>query len=54
MGGNRDFFNFSGISGNWTIVYDVPRPGMGIGTKLWEWEGMGTRKSFPHISATKQ
>jgi len=21
-----------------------------MGTKSWEWEGMGTRKSFPHIS----
>ena len=23
---------------------------MGMGTKSWEWEGMGTRKLFPHIS----
>jgi len=23
---------------------------MGMGTKSWDWEGMGTRKSFPHIS----
>jgi len=23
---------------------------IGLGTKSWEWEGMGTRKSFPHIS----
>jgi len=35
------------INGNWTIVKDFPRPGMGIKSR--EWEGMGTRKSFLHI-----
>jgi len=35
-----------------SIVYDFPRPGMGVGMKSWEWEEMGTRKSFPHISNT--
>jgi len=44
MGGNRDYL--SGINGNWTIVEDFPR----METKSSEWEGMGTRKSFPHIS----
>ena len=28
MGGNRDYF--SGINGNWNIVYDFPKPGMGM------------------------
>jgi len=25
-----------------------------MGTKSWEWEGMGTRKSLPHISKRPQ
>ena len=48
MGRNRDYF--TGINGNWTIVEDLPTPGMGMGTQLWEWEGMGpmgTQKVIP-------
>jgi len=51
MGKNRDYF--SGINGNWNIVWDFPRSGTGMGTKSWEWEEMGTRKSLPHISKQK-
>ena len=25
---------------------------MGMETKSWEWEGIGTRKPFPHISSS--
>ena len=62
MGRNRDYF--TGINGNWTIVEDLPTPGMGMGTKLWEWEhsyGNGRewdqwvhKKSFPHICSLCQ
>jgi len=48
MGMEWNLDKFSGLNGNWNIVYDFPR--LGIGTKSWEWEGMGTRKSFPHMS----
>jgi len=30
---------------------DFPNLGMGTGTRSREWERMGTRKSFPHISS---
>ena len=33
---------FSGINGNWAIVSNFPR--MGMGTKSWEWEEVGTGK----------
>ena len=26
---------------------------MGVGIGSWKWEGMGSKKSFPHISTTK-
>jgi len=48
MGGNRDYF--SGINGNWNIIKNFPKLGMEMGTESWECEGMGIRKSFPHIS----
>jgi len=36
----------------WELDYSLrfPKSGMGMGTKTWEWEGMGTQQSFPHIS----
>jgi len=44
MGGNRD--NFSGINGNWNYNLRFRKAGNGN-----EVMGMGTRKSFPHISS---
>jgi len=48
MGGNRDYF--LGINGNCTIVQDIPRPGIEMGMKSWEWDEMDKRNSFPHLS----
>jgi len=52
MGGDRNYFSWT--NWNWTIVLRFPKAGngiMGMETKSWEWEGMGTQKSFPHISS---
>ena len=29
------------------------RPTMGMGIQSWEWKGMGSKKSFPHIFTVK-
>ena len=58
--GNRDYF--SRINGNLCASkvsqgregngnsHSFPFQGMGMGTKSWKFEGIDTRKSFPHIS----
>ena len=48
MGGNGNYF--SGINGNGNKVSEFLSPGVGVGMKLWEWEGMVCQKLFPHTS----
>ena len=47
-GGNGNYF--SGINGNGNKVSEFRSPGMGVGMKSWEWEGMVCQKLFPHTS----
>ena len=42
-GGNWDYI----LRNKWELEYSLRLP---MGTKSWEWEGVGTLKSFPHIS----
>jgi len=49
MGGNWDYFSEI----NELIVYDFPRPATGMGTKSWEWEGIGyTKVILAHLYYT--
>ena len=49
MGENGNYF--SGINGNGNNVSEFRSPGMGVGLKSWEWEGMVCQKLFPHTSS---
>ena len=48
MGGNGNYF--SGINGNGNKVSEFRSPGMGVGMKSWDCEGMVCQKLFPHTS----
>jgi len=49
MGWNGNYF--SGINGNGSKEFRSP--GIGVGMKSWEWEGMVCQKLFPHTSSVK-